>query len=272
MSILLLAIGVLIGAVLGLTGAGGSVLAVPLLVLLLKLDPAQATGLALGVVATSSGYGALQRITQREVMWIPVLLFGASGILLAPVGRWLASMSSASFLISSFALLSLIIAARMLWQSIKHPEQSAVVRAGFDTDSNKEPLLCRFSETMRFDWRLRCTLGLLVGGTMTGLLSGFFGVGGGFLIVPFLNQLNGVSMRHAVSTSLVIIAGISLSGFLSHLVTQQIDWYQLILLAAGGLGGMLLGSLVASKIAGAHLQRIFAITIIAMAVLMLRPI
>ena len=73
MTLLLLTIGVLIGAVLGLTGAGGSVLAVPLLVLLLHLDPASATGLALGVVAASSIYGSIQRIRHREMLWIPAI-------------------------------------------------------------------------------------------------------------------------------------------------------------------------------------------------------
>ena len=91
MSPLLLVIGILIGAVLGLTGAGGSVLAVPLLLICLKLDPASATGLALGVVAASSGYGAIQRIRQREILWIPAALFGISGAIFAPPGRLLAS-------------------------------------------------------------------------------------------------------------------------------------------------------------------------------------
>ena len=264
MTLLLLAIGILIGAVLGLTGAGGSVLAVPLLLLFLKLDPASATGLALGVVAASSIYGSIQRIRHREILWIPAILFGISGALFAPAGRLLSTQVTPQFLMSSFAVMSLVIAARMLWQSIRQPEQSTVVRAG-GGNASTEPLLCRFSETKKFDWRFRCMAGLTVGGVITGILSGFFGVGGGFMIVPFLNQLNSVSMRQAVATSLVIIAAISSSGFVAHIVTQAIDWQQLALLSIGGVGGMVLGSVLARWIAGVHLQRIFALTIVVMA-------
>jgi uncharacterized membrane protein YfcA len=270
MMIILLAIGLLIGAVLGLTGAGGSLLAVPLLMLALKLDPASATGLALGVVAMSSTYGAIRRIQHKEVLWIPAILFGTSGVIFAPAGRWLATQCSSRFLIGSFALLSVIIAGRMLWQSIRRPEQSSMVRAtSSDEVTENEALLCRFSPTQRFDWRLRCTLGLTLGGILTGILSGCFGVGGGFMIVPFLNQLNRVSMQHAVATSLVIIAGISTSGFVTHLLTGNIDWKQLLLLGTGGIGGMMAGNVLASRIAGVNLQRIFAITIIVMAVTLL---
>lgn len=270
MTITLLVIGMLIGAVLGLTGAGGSVLAVPLLMLVLKLDPASATGLALGVVAASSSYGAIQHIQRREILWAPALLFGISGMIIAPVGRLLSAHCTSAFLISSFASLSTVIAVRMWWQSVQHPEQSRFVRADDTiTIASPDPLLCRFSETTQFDWRFRCTAGLTLGGLLTGLLSGFFGVGGGFLIVPFLTQLNKVTMRQAVATSLVIIAGISLSGFVSHLLTQPVDWRQLALLASGGILGMFVGSMLARRIAGANLQCVFAITIIVMAVVML---
>ena len=101
------------------------------------------------------------------------------------------------------------------------------------------------------------------------LRAGFFGVGGGFLIVPFLNQLNSVSMRNAVATSLVIIATISSSGFLAHLVTQTVNWHQLAWLCIGGITGMVLGSVLARWIAGVYLQRIFAATIMVMTCLLI---
>lgn len=266
MAFLLLTMGILIGAVLGLTGAGGSVLAVPLLLLLLHLDPVAATGLALGVVAASSAYGAIQRIRHGEILWIPALLFGATGAVFAPPGRLLASHLSPDSLLAGFGVLSVIIAGRMAWQSIEHPELATVVRASRG-DGAPEPLLCQLSETGRFDWRLRCMAGLAGGGVITGLLSGLFGVGGGFLIVPFLNQLNGVSMRHAVATSLVIIAAIAGSGFIAHISTYSVDWAQLVQLALGGIAGMALGSALARWLAGVHLQQLFAVTIVLMAVL-----
>ena len=270
MIFLLLTIGLLIGGVLGLTGAGGSVIAVPLLLVLLNLEPTTATGLALGVVAASSLYGAAQKIWHREVLWIPAILFGFSGAMLAPMGRILAKLVSPQLLISSFAVLSIVIAARMLWQSIRQPEQSNVVRASTSAGSEAyEALLCRLSENSKFDWRFRCMAGLTLGGVLTGIFSGFFGVGGGFLIVPFLNQLNSVSMRNAVATSLVIIATVSSSGFLAHLATQTVNWHQLAWLCIGGIIGMVLGSVLARWIAGVYLQRIFAVTIMVMTSLLI---
>ncbi len=261
-------VGVLIGLVLGLTGAGGSVIAVPLLIFLLHVSPAEATGLALGVVAVSSIVGAIQRIVQREVLWVPVLLFATSGVVLAPVGRWLAADVPEVFLLTGFALLSWLIAARMLWQSIAQPELAQLVRAGGEVGGG-DALLCRFSAHGYFDWRVRCVAGLVVGGLLTGLLSGLFGVGGGFLIVPFLNQLNGVSMRYAIATSLVIIAMIAGSGFVAHLTMQTIDGRLLLWLGSGGVVGMLLGSVLAKRIAGAYLQGFFALVIAMMAVMIL---
>lgn len=269
--ILLLTIGILIGVVLGLTGAGGSVLAMPLLLLLLKLEPSQATGLALGVVAISSLYGSIKSIRHRQVLWIPVALFGISGAVLAPVGRIAAHHVSDTVLLAGFALLSTIIAARMLWQSIYQPEQARVVRASIDI-APSDPLLCQLSDSGKFDWRPRCVTGLTVGGILVGLLSGFFGVGGGFLIVPFLTLLNGVSMRNAVATSLVIIAIISTSGFAAHLTSESVNLEQLWLLGLGGMIGMALGSLFSRQLAGTTLQRIFALTIVVMAAIMMEKI
>jgi uncharacterized membrane protein YfcA len=267
--LLLLLVGASIGVVLGLTGAGGSVLAVPLLLFLLHLEPTAATGLALGVVAVSSLYGAIQRVRQREVLWIPAVLFGLSGAVLAPFGRWLATWVEPNLLLVSFAILSLLIAARMLVQSVRQPDLARIVRAASPVNTPPEPLLCRLSETGQFDWRLRCMAGLSIGGVLTGLLSGFFGVGGGFLIVPFLNQLNAVAMRQAVATSLVVIAAISFSGFMAHVATQPVNWLLLLQLAVGGVMGMVLGGLLAKKMAGAHLQQIFASVIVLMALLVL---
>jgi uncharacterized membrane protein YfcA len=263
-----LLIGFAIGAVLGLTGAGGSVLALPLLVVFLGLPAAEASALALGVVAIASLYGAVICIVQKQVLWIPALLFGASGMLLAPVGRWLSLRVDPFTLTVAFAALSALIAARMLWQSHRHPADASVVRADPGA-AELEPLLCRFSETLHFDWRPRCMAGLVSGGLVTGLLSGFFGVGGGFLVVPFLTQLNGASMRQAVATSLVIIAGISLSGFATQWTLQPMDLNLLARLAAGGIAGMIAGGLLARHIAGVNLQRIFALTILVMAGMLL---
>ena len=263
-----LLIGFAIGIVLGLTGAGGSVLAVPLLAVFLGLPATEATGLALGVVAASSLYGAIVRIVQKQVLWIPALLFGISGMLFAPPGRFLSTLVEPWVLKTAFAALSTLIAAHMLWQSRGAKEQLLPVRAATGPIT-QEPLQCAASETGYFDLRPRCLAGLLAGGVVTGLLSGFFGVGGGFLIIPLLTQINRVPIRQAIATSLLIIAGISTSGFVMQLLTQPTNMALLPWLAIGGLGGMIAGHVLAKHIAGVALQRIFAVTILVMAILLL---
>ena len=99
------------------------------------------------------------------------------------------------------------------------------------------------------------------------MLSGLFGVGGGFLIVPLLLALSPISMAQAVSTSLIIIAAVSGSGFISHLaMNSHSDWSVLGLVVTGGVLGMMLGQAISHKIANARLQKLFSICLVAVSV------
>jgi uncharacterized membrane protein YfcA len=101
---------------------------------------------------------------------------------------------------------------------------------------------------------------------VVGLFSGLFGVGGGFLIVPALLFITQVSMRQAVATSLLVICVVGGTGFASFVASNStIDWILLAQVCVGGLLGMLGGRLVADKVAGAQLQRIFALALVAIA-------
>jgi uncharacterized membrane protein YfcA len=103
----------------------------------------------------------------------------------------------------------------------------------------------------------------VIGGGLVGVLSGLFGVGGGFLIVPLMLMLSPISMAQAVSTSLVIIAVVSSSGFISHLLmSPTTDWHLLGLVATGGVLGMMIGQAVSHKIANALLQKAFAVSLL----------
>jgi len=265
-----LLIGVLIGLVLGLTGAGGSIFAVPLLVLMLSLPVTEAIGIALGAVAISALYGTVNNWRYKTILWVPAVILAVGGALSAPLGKWLGSQVSDTLLISGFSLLAIVIAWRMWRQTIKHPEQARVVRSGkISFDELLKPV-CRVSPTGQFKWRLPCIGSLVLGGLAVGLLTGLFGVGGGFLIVPLLLFLTQVSMQQAVGTSLLIITVISGAGFISYAVTSTaLDWQLLGLLSAGGLLGMFTGNQVGHKIAGPQLQRVFAASLVVVAVLMM---
>jgi len=269
---MLLSLGVLIGLVLGLTGAGGSVFAVPLLMLLAGLPMTDAVGISLGAVTASTLYGSIRNAIQRgkktSVLWKPGVVLASAGVITAPLGKWLGLHVHEWILISAFSALAVIIAARMWLGATKQPNTTTIVRAGNFTHTPSPDLLCSLSKTGQFELRPRCVSGLLAGGMLVGLLSGLFGVGGGFLIVPLLLTLSSVSMAQAVGTSLVIIALISGSGFVTHLWLSDVhNWSILTWVATGGVIGMIIGQTISHKIANALLQKIFAVCLLAIALI-----
>lgn len=256
-----LLIGVLVGAILGLTGAGGSVFAVPLLMIMLQLDLSQAAGLALGAVSISALSGLITQIRAGQLLWPPALVFAATGSLTAPIGKMLGDVLDEQLLLGSFSMLALGIALRMFLQAQRQPEQTHVVRAQLEKFATPDPI-CRITGS-RFELRPRCVSGLAMAGLFTGLLSGLYGVGGGFVIVPLLTFLAQLTMRQAVATSLAIISIIGTAGFLSYLLrTPQIDWPMLTAIGAGGVAGMMAGHRFGTRLAGPALQKIFAVTLV----------
>jgi uncharacterized membrane protein YfcA len=199
------------------------------------------------------------------------VLLAGSGILAAPFGKVLSTMLSETVLITGFSLLASIIAIRMWLMATTMPEASKVVRSSHLSSDSSNGILCRFSPTGHFQMRPRCMGGLLLGGLIVGLLSGLFGVGGGFLIIPLLLLLSQISMIQAVSTSLVVIALISSSGFIAHLALGGITHFPFVSLAwlmAGGLIGMVAGQRISHRIANASLQKTFAIGLLLVATLL----
>lgn len=263
----LVLIGVLIGLILGLTGAGGSVFAVPLLILLGGLPMTEAVGLSLGAVAASTLYGSARSAWQQHpVLWKPGTILAIVGAITAPLGKWLGLQVSESMLVIGFSVLALIIALRMWSSAQSDPQAARIVRAGDFSSTLRPELLCNLNQTGQFELRPRCVSGLLVGGVVVGLLSGLFGVGGGFLIVPLLLALSPISMAQAVSTSLMIIALVSSTGFISHLMlTDHNNGAALALVALAGVAGMMFGQKVSHKIANALLQKLFAASLLVVA-------
>lgn len=270
---MLLLIGLLIGLILGLTGAGGSVFAVPLLLLLGGLSMSDATGISLGAVAATTLYASMRNTFSRaapNVLWKPGLILAMSGALTAPLGKWLGMHVNELWLISGFCLLAAVIAIRM-WLGAQHnPDSTKIVRAGNFSNTPTPEHLCNLNPTGQFELRPRCVSGLFIGGLVVGVLSGLFGVGGGFLIVPLLLALSAVTMAQAVSTSLFIIALISSSGFVSHLLMSTTPhWSWLLFVAAGGVMGMMIGQAVSHKVANVLLQKLFAVSLLVVATITL---
>lgn len=261
-------IGLVIGLVLGLTGSGGSVFAVPLLILLLHLPMSEASGIALSAVAASAAVGATQRIVTRQVQWIPALFLTISGALTAPLGKWMAQQIPNAWLTTGFSLLAFVIAFKM-WRTAQNKNVASVLRADPQFLHTPRQLLCQFSPESQARFKPRCLVGLLMGGLMIGLLSGLFGVGGGFLIVPLLLFMTDMSYAAAVAVSLVVITAIASVGFMSYLLlTPHVPVDLMWQVSLGGVLGMVLGFVLATYVSGARLQKIFSISLALMVLAM----
>jgi len=217
----------------------------------------------LGAVSISALYGTVNNWHYKSILWVPAIILGVCGALLAPLGKWLGNQLSPLVLLSAFCALAVVVALRMWQQTIKYPERAQFVRSGKVSQNDFVEPVCRLSKSGEFKWQLPCIGSLLIGGLLVGLLTGLFGVGGGFLIVPLLLFLTQVSMQQAVGTSLFIITVVSGAGFISYVaVSSDLDWPLLILLSIGGLLGMLASNLVGHKIAGPQLQKVFAVSLV----------
>lgn len=263
--------GIVVGLALGLTGGGGSIFAVPLLIYGLGLRPADATLISLFTVAIISAVGAAGALRARLVEFRSTLMFVAGGMLAAPAGVSLAQQVNESTITLGFALLMMVVAVSMWLRARRHPENTSVVRADFvPVSSNENNPVCRLrpDETLRLT--APCSAVLLLTGAVTGVLSGFFGVGGGFLIVPALIFVTQMSIHRAVATSLLIITFIGLAGASSALVSgRDLPWKLSTFFLLGGMIGVSGGRLLARRIAGPSLQKIFAVAMVLVAAVVL---
>ncbi len=263
--------GVLIGLALGLTGGGGSIFAVPMLVYVLGVIPRDAIGISLVAVAGAAMLGTVGAARSGMIEYRAGVVFAAGGLLAAPGGIWLGRQVSEQTILLAFALLMFGVGLLMWRNAVRKPEITGVVRASFATVAkNGAGPLCRFEPDSRLRLSAPCSAALCVAGTGTGVLAGFFGVGGGFLIVPALMFITQLDIRRSVATSLFVISCIALSGVATLLIQGgRPPWPMTGLFLAGALLGMLLGRLLAARLAGALLQKIFAGGVMLVAVSML---
>ena len=262
-----IALGMIVGVALGLTGGGGSIFAVPLLIHGLGLAPREAIDVSLVAVASTAAFGAIGALRAHMVEYRAGLVFAAGGLFAAPLGvRWSRYVSPRATLIA-FALLMVFVAVRMWQKARRDPAQAGVVRADFVFAGDERGAVCRLQPDERLRLTAPCSAALVAAGMGTGVLAGFFGVGGGFVIVPALTFLSQMSIHRAVATSLFVIALVASSAAGSALFAgHHWPWSVAAWFAAGGLLGMLLGRLLARRLAGPTLQQIFAGAILVVAV------
>lgn len=257
--------GAVVGFALGLTGGGGGVFAVPLLVYGLSVPPREAVGISLAAVGGTALFGAIPRLWHRQVEWRTGLLFAVAGMIGAPIGSWLSQLIPEQALLLLFAVLMGVVAYRM-WTKAAAPatsETSFSLELADGTDRSA----CQRDRAGDLRLTSRCARLLALLGLLTGVLSGLFGVGGGFVIVPALVLFSGMAIHRAVGTSLFVIVWVSLSGVASHLLGgNQLSLNTAGQFLFGGLLGIVIGSLVAKRIGGPTLQKVFAVAVFLVAI------
>jgi uncharacterized protein len=265
---LALVFGAAVGLALGLTGGGGSIIAVPLLVYGLAVPTREAVGVSLAAVGATALVGAIHRFWQREVEVQTGLMFAVAGMLGAPVGSFIGRQIPEALLLLLFAGLMVAVAVLMWRKATMRPEEAAVVRApGARRATDDAGVACRRDPAGRLKMTSRCATVMAVAGVVTGILSGMFGVGGGFVVVPALVLLSSMSIHRAVATSLMVIALVSASGVASKLLAgETLAAGVTALFVVGGIAGLGLGTVFARKLSPVKLQQVFAVAIVAVAV------
>lgn len=248
---------ILVGISLGLIGSGGSILSVPILVYVMNIEPLLATAYSLFVVGTTALVGGIQKAREKLVDYKKVLLFGIPTILSVFITRKFILPSipdviyiSHNFYFSKSILIMIVFAIVMFFASIRmiRPLKNAVV----DND-----------ETLNYPK-------IVLQGIFIGLIAGFVGAGGGFLIIPALLLLAKTPMKMAIGTSLFIVASQSLIGFLGDLqIHKNMDWKLLLTFSGLSIIGFFIGNGLSKKISGEKLKTGFGYFVLAMAIYIL---
>ncbi|MGW2181375.1 sulfite exporter TauE/SafE family protein [Streptomyces sp. NPDC001732] len=244
--IVALVAGAVVGLALGGLGGGGSVLAVPALIYLLGFTPAEATTAGLLIVVVTSLTGLVAHAREGRVRWRTGGLFAAAGIVPAAIAGALSVRIPSGVLTAGFAVLAVVAATRML-----RPRTGPAAQAG--------------------EGAVPAPTGRVAGtGAGLGTVTGFLGVGGGFLVVPALVTVVAVPMASAVGTSLLVITVNSLAALATRLATPTaLHWATIAPFTAAAVLGAWDGQRLAAKVSTAALQRIFGAVLLAVAVFML---
>lgn len=291
-ALLAIAVGVGVGIVVGALGAGGGILAVPVLVFLLAQQPHAATASSLIIVLITALFSIPHHARKRNVEWRNGLVFGAVSVVGAVLGSRLSALVDPQVLLTLFGSMLVIVAAAMARRGLtgRREEQAEQAAHGPAEESepvatHDDPVLDRpgpdtiegadgihihhgqpelpLSPPQRSRPRLPVVLATA---TLTGALTGFFGVGGGFIVVPMLVIALGLAMRRASGTSLLVMIIATAASLLARIGTEvQIDWSVTLLFAAGSALGGMLGGPLSAKARPSTLTILFAVLLAAVA-------
>jgi uncharacterized membrane protein YfcA len=244
-----------IGISLGLIGGGGSILTVPVLVYLFRVQPVLATAYSLFIVGSTSLVGSLPKYKVGEINLKTAIIFGVPSIAAVYVTR--------AFIVPAipnelFMIGSLVVTKSLLMMVLF---AALMVFASLSMISNKKKQVEESDGGQKFNYPL-----ILVEGIVVGMLTGLVGAGGGFLIIPALVLFSKLPMKEAVGTSLLIIAAKSLIGFTGDLGQFDIKWSLLLTITALAIAGIFIGNKMSKKISANSLKKGFGWFVLAMGI------
>lgn len=250
MGIMAILAGLATGIMLGIFGSGGSIITTPALLYLLQVEPKSAIAMSLGIVAVTATVTALQHWRAGNVNPRVTLVFGLFGIAGTYAGARLGVITPVVIQLTLFALVMYAAAWKMLAPVRVHRSVGA---AAVEVPVSEG---CVSS---------RCLIHVALHGILVGALTGLVGVGGGFLIVPALVLLSGLPMKHAIGTSLAIVAVKSYAGFAGYAGDVPIDYGLMTVFTAVAIAGSVAGTRVASRLSAAALKRGFGVFLVLVA-------
>lgn len=245
---------ILIGVSLGLIGGGGSILAAPVLIYVMSVPAKSAFAMTLVIVGVASLIGAIPHWRQGNVNPKIIVLFAPASMLGAYLGARLASLPfvNPTIQLVTFGVMMLIAAVSMIRKGASKSENS------LDEADHAD------HRTVIPKW-----LTIALEGLAVGTLTGFIGIGGGFLVIPALVLLGKTPMKEAVGTSLIILALKSVTGFAGYFGHVPIDWNLLLSFTAASSAGILLGSYLNQFVSAKQLEKGFGYFVLAVAVFVL---
>jgi hypothetical protein len=257
----ILLLGFTVGIILALTGAGGGILAVPLLVFGAGLSMAEAGPIGLLAVGLAALLGAIMGLKAGTVRYKAALLISVMGILCSPLGLWLAQRTPNRPLTIVFSFVLLFVAWRVFQKSMPRTEPNQILK--------RTPPCQVDAEKGKLVWTAPCARALALAGVAAGGLSGLLGVGGGFVMVPAMQRYTDLATQSILATSLAVIALVSISGVVASTLSGHLQWAIALPFSGGAISGMIVGRLVAARLSGQLLQKGFALVSALVAVALL---
>ena len=245
---------VFVGITLGMIGSGGSILSVPILAYVMGIEPILATAYSLFIVGTTALVGGFQKAKQKLVDFNKVILFGIPTIASVFLTRRFivpnipeVVFSSSSFTLNKSVFIMLVFAIVMIFAAVR------MIKPLKDNSIDN-------NEKLNY-------IGIILQGLFIGLVAGFVGAGGGFLIIPALIFMANTPMKMAVGTSLFIVATQSLIGFLGDIRSDQVmDWQLILIFTSLSIVGIFIGNYISKKVASENLKTGFGWFVLAMGI------